>query len=102
VVALYEALADMALAGRAYTYKRGMSRKPGGRFKWLIPAALYGQVGGELLGGLGCHDHVPMAQVMLYGQVRGVAGVVLRSRLPGLVLCRVMLWHGVVWCWHAV
>lgn len=44
VLALYEALADMALAGKAYTYKKGMSRKPGGRFKWLIPAALYGQV----------------------------------------------------------
>ncbi len=44
LLALFEQLADMARAGKPFAYKRGMSRKAGGRFKWLIPGALYGQV----------------------------------------------------------
>jgi hypothetical protein len=47
VVELLERVADMSQRGAPYVFKRSMARKSGGRLKWLIPAALYGQVWAE-------------------------------------------------------
>jgi hypothetical protein len=44
VVDLWGAAADMALGSKPYSWKKGMARKGGSSFKWLIPVVAYGQV----------------------------------------------------------